>query len=121
MSDFNFSDLFKNLGGDFGKNLGGLQTMKEQMEQAKERLAKMNITGEAGAGMVRVTVNGEGQVQNVHIDPALLTPNDKAMVEELIISATNDASKRAREAVAHEMKSAVGGLPIPGLEKLFGM
>ena len=118
MSDFNFSDLLKNLGGDFGKNLGN---MKEQVEQVRDRLNKMNITGEAGAGMVRVTVNGEGQVQNVNTDQALLNPNDKAMVEELIISAVNDATKRAREAVAHEMKSVAGGLPIPGLEKLFGM
>ena len=118
MSDFNFADILKNLGGDFGKNLG---EMKQNVDQARERLSKMQITGEAGAGMVRVTVNGEGQVQNVDIDQALLSPNDKAMVEELIISAVNDATKRAREAVAHEMKSVAGGLPIPGLEKLFGM
>jgi hypothetical protein len=118
MSDINFSDILKNLGQDFGKNLGNI---KSQVEQVRERLSKMQITGEAGAGMVRVTVNGEGQVQNVDIDPALLTPADRAMVEELLISAINDATRRTREAVAHEMKSVAGGLPIPGLEKLFGL
>ncbi|MEQ9367200.1 MAG: YbaB/EbfC family nucleoid-associated protein [Leptospirales bacterium] len=118
MADFNFADILKNLGGDFGKQLGDI---KGQVDQVRERLSKMSITGEAGAGMVRVSVNGEGQVQSVDIDPALLTPNDKARVEELIISAVNDASRRAKETVAHEMKSVAGGLPIPGLEKLFGM
>ncbi len=114
MSDFNFSDLFKNL----GKNLGD---MKNQVEQMRERLSRMSITGEAGAGMVKVTVSGDGQVKNVDIDPALLVPDEKAMVEELIISALNEANRRAREAVSHEMKNVTGGFPIPGMEKMFGL
>jgi nucleoid-associated protein EbfC len=110
MSQFDFSDMFKNLGA-----------MRGQMEQIKARLARMQIIGEAGAGMVKATVNGEGEVQKVDIDPALLTPNDRVMLEELIVSAVNDASKKARDTVAHEMRSIAGGLPIPGLDKLFGM
>ena len=104
--------------GDLFKNFGEL---KGKMEEARKRMARMQITGEAGAGMVKVTVNGEGQLTDVKIDRAVIGPADNEMLEELILSATNDALKKAREAVAHEMRSMTGGLPIPGLEKLFGM
>ncbi len=93
--------------------------MKEQMEAIRLRVAKMSITGESGAGMVKITVNGEGTITNVKIDPTLLIPAEKDMLEELLISAGNEALRKAREAAAHELKSAAG-LNIPGLEKLFG-
>lgn len=108
MTDFNFSELFKNLGG-----------MKTQMEQIKQRVATIQVTGEAGAGFVRITMNGEGQVNNIKIDPTMLSPDSQDMLEELLISAFNDAQKKAREAMAHEMKGITGG--IPGLEKFFNM
>ena len=110
MSQFIFADIFKQVGA-----------VKEQMEAVKERLGRLRVTGEAGAGMVRVTVDGESQVHNIEIDPALLSPDEKDMLEELIISALNDATARAREAAAHEMRSIAGGMNIPGLEKMFGM
>lgn len=107
MSEFNIGDIFKNLGG-----------MKEQMDQLKERVSRLRITGEAGAGMVRATVNGEGSLLNVEIDSDLLKPEEKDMLVELIVSAVNDAGTKAKEAAAHEMKGMMGGLPIPGLETL---
>ena len=109
MSDFNFTDILKNLGG-----------LKGQMEQLRERLSKMSVTGEAGAGMVTATVNGEGRLKDIKIDPALLKAEEKDMLEELIISAVNEASKKAKEAVSHEMRSIAGGLPMAGMEKIFG-
>jgi DNA-binding YbaB/EbfC family protein len=104
-----FSEMFKNLGG-----------LKEQMEQIRGRVARLTVTGESGAGIVKVTCNGEGEVTDVKIDRNLLGPNDNEMLEELIISAVNDALKKTREAVAHEMKSVTGGLNIPGLDKILG-
>ena len=109
MSEFNFGDVFKNMGA-----------LRGQMEQMRERLGRLRITGEAGAGMVRVTVNGEGQVQNIEIDPGLLRAEEKDMLEELIISALNDASRRARESAAHELRN-MAGVNIPGMEQLFGL
>ena len=100
------------------KNFGN---MKSRMEEIRQRVAKMHISGEAGAGMVKVTVNGEGQVIDVKIDRQLFGPEDNEMLEELLISATNDALRKARETLAHEMKGLTGGLNIPGLDKLFGM
>ncbi|MBI3396067.1 MAG: YbaB/EbfC family nucleoid-associated protein [Spirochaetia bacterium] len=105
-----FSELFKNIGG-----------MKEQVEMMRQRVARLQVTGEAGAGMVKVTQSGEGHVTDIKIDPELLAKDQKDMLEELLISATNDAMKKTKEAVAHELKSVAGGLNIPGLEKLFGM
>ena len=104
--------------GDIFKNFGEL---RGKMEEVRKRMARMQISGESGAGMVKVTVNGEGQVTDVKLDRAVIGPSDNEMLEELILSATNDALKKAREAVAHEMRSLTGGLPIPGIEKLFGM
>lgn len=105
----NFAELFKNFSG-----------MQSQIEEVKKRLSRLRVTGEAGAGMVRVTANGEGDVTGINIEKDLLTPEGLDMVEELIISATNDAIKKAREAAAHEMKSALGSMNLPGLDKLFG-
>lgn len=105
----NFMDLFKNLGN-----------IKEQMEQIQQRMAKIQVTGEAGAGMVQVTMSGDGKVTNIHIDPGLVGPDGKDMLEELIISATNEALKKTKEAMAHEMKTLTGGMNIPGMEKFFG-
>lgn len=104
----NFTDLFKNLG-----------QMKARAEELQQKMARLHITGEAGAGLVRVTVTGEGTVVSVQIDPALLSPRDKEMLEELMVSAVNEAAKKAREAMAHEMKSLAGGMNIPGMDQMF--
>lgn len=104
-----FNEMFKNLGN-----------MKARVEEIRQRVARMHIVGEAGAGMVKVTVSGEGFVENVAIDRNMFRPEDNEMLEELIISATNDALQKSRETLAHEMNAITGGLNIPGLEKLFG-
>ncbi|MCE9600236.1 MAG: YbaB/EbfC family nucleoid-associated protein [Spirochaetia bacterium] len=107
MNGLNFSELFKNLG-----------SMKARADELQQKMARLQITGEAGAGMVKVTVSGDGNVKNVKIEPSLLSPNDRDMLEELLIAAINEAQNKAREAMAHEMKSLTGS--IPGLEKMFG-
>lgn len=106
---------------DLSEMLKNFGDVKAKMEEARKRMARMQITGEAGAGMVKVTVNGEGLVTNVKLDRSALGPEDNEILEELIISAVNDASKRAREAMAHEMRGLTGGLSVPGLEKFLGL
>jgi len=105
----NFKDMF-----------GGLSGMQGQMETIRKRVAAMQITGEAGAGMVKVTVSGEGKMLKVEIDDTLLKTDSKAMLTELIISASNSAQDKSRDAMQHEMKSLLGGMPIPGLDKILG-
>ena len=105
-----FNEVFKNLGG-----------VKEQMEDVQRRLAGMRISGEAGAGMVRITLGGDSSVKNVDIDETLFAEKDKGILEELIISAFNDAQKKVREALSHELKGAAGGAIIPGIERFFNL
>ncbi|MCB1175561.1 MAG: YbaB/EbfC family nucleoid-associated protein [Leptospiraceae bacterium] len=109
MNQFNFGEIFKQFGG-----------LKEQMEQARERVGRLRITGEAGAGMVKAEVNGEGRLLNLIIDDELLSVDQKDMLLELTISAVNDAAEKAKAAAAHEMKGMMGGMNIPGLDKLMG-
>ncbi len=110
---FNIKDMFGNLG-----NLAGMQA---QMAAIQKRVAAMKITGEAGAGMVKVTVNGENKVLKIEIDDSLLNKDSKSMLSELIISAANSAQEKSREAMQHEMKGLLGGLGnIPGLDKMLG-
>ena len=106
---------------DFNEIMKSFTMMKSRVDEIRQRVGRMHIVGEAGAGMVKVTVSGEGEVVDVKIDRALLGPDDNDMLEELMISAVNDALKRARETMAHEMKALTGGLNIPGLDKMFGM
>ncbi len=108
--NFDFNEIMKNMGG-----------VKEQMKNIQDRLENMEITGEAGAGMVRIIVNGNNNMKNIDIDPNLLTKDEKDTLEELIISAFIDAKKKVSESVAHEMKSATGGISIPGLERFLGL
>ncbi len=102
----NFSEMFKNLG-----------QMKAKAEELQAKMARLQVTGEAGAGMVRATVSGDGNLVKIQIEPNLLNPRDKDMLEELVISAVNEAIKKSREAAAHEMKSLTGGFP--GFDEMF--
>lgn len=103
--NFNFQDIIKNMGD-----------MKGRMEEMKARVARMHITGEAGAGMVRVTVNGEGLLLKIDIDPVVFQDKDSDLLCELMISATNEAQQKARDAMTHEMAKMTTG--IPGMEKI---
>ena len=105
-----FNDIIKNFGG-----------FKEKIEHLQERMKSMRISGEAGAGMVRVTLDGDGVVKRVEIDESLFADGAKDIIEELVVSAVNDAQKKVREAMAHEMKSVTGGFMPPGMERLFGL
>ena len=108
--NINIGEMFKNLGG-----------IKEQMENVQRRLGEMRVTGEAGAGMLRITLGGDSSVKNVDIDEALFAEKDKAMLEELIISAFTDAQKKAQESVSNELKNATGINMIPGMERFFNL
>ncbi|MFK7733351.1 MAG: YbaB/EbfC family nucleoid-associated protein [Pseudomonadales bacterium] len=88
------------------------QQMQEKMQQAQEEIAKLEVTGESGAGMVKVTMTGRHDVRRVHIDPALLT-EDKEVLEDLIAAAVNDAVRRVEEAQKQQMGDLTGGMSLP--------
>lgn len=95
------------------------QQMQAKMAEIQEQLANKSITGSAGGGMVNVTVNGRGDVLGVTIEDALLGSEEKEMLQDLIVAATNDGLRKAKELGKQEMQQLTGGLNIPGLSNLF--
>lgn len=89
--------------------------MQEKMARIQENLAKKTITGSAGGGMVLVTVNGQGDVLSINIEEAVVDPQEVAMLQDLIVAATNDAIRKAKELSKQELGQLTGGLNIPGL------
>lgn len=99
------------------KNLAGLmkqaQQMQSKMEEMQARLQAMELTGEAGAGMVRVTLDGKGDMRGLRIDPKIIDPQDPEVLQDLILAAHRDARTRLEAAMAEEMQKVTGGLGLP--------
>lgn len=99
------------------KDLGGLmqqaQQMQARVQELQAELERTEIVGSSGAGLVRVTVNGRNEARRVEIDPSLLKPEEKGVVEDLIVAAANDARGKVEALVQERMKSLTGGLPLP--------
>ena len=104
------------------KNLGGLMKqaaqMQTRMQEMQAKLESMEMDGEAGAGLVRVTLNGKGDLRKIHIDPKLLDPADSEMLEDLMVAAHRDAKTKIEAAMASEMQKITGGLQLPPGMKL---
>ncbi len=84
------------------------------MEQAKEKLADLEVEAESGGGRVKVKMNGRFEVRRLEIDPQAVDPADKGMLEDLVAAAVNAAVQKAREAGDAAMAQATGGLKVPG-------
>lgn len=102
----------------FGDMMKQAREMQERMQEAQEALGALEVTGESGAGMIRVTMTGRHDVRNVDIDPSLLS-EDREVLEDLIAAAVNDAVRRVEQANQEKMSELTAGLPIPPGMKLF--
>ncbi len=104
------------------QNIGALmrqaQQLQENMQKAQEELALLEVVGESGGGMVKVTMNGKHEVRRVQIDPAAAGAGDVEMLEDLVAAACNDAARKAAEATQQKMSGLMGGLPLPPGMKL---
>lgn len=89
------------------------QQMQEKMAQIQEEIAKIEVIGEAGAGLVRVTMNGSHNCRRVEIDPSLLKDDDKDMLEDLAAAAFNDATRRISEVQKKKMSAISSGMQLP--------
>ena len=105
----------KNPFGNMGNILKQAQAMQAQMAKVQEQAASKIVTGTAGGGSVTVTANGAMQLVSIVIDPEVVKGGDVEMVQDLIMAASNDALRKAREMMADEMKSVTGGMNVPGL------
>jgi DNA-binding YbaB/EbfC family protein len=112
--------MLKGLGqlGDMAKLMKQAQEMQTRMAEAQERLEALEVTGEAGAGLVRATATAKGQLKRLDIDPSLFVPEEREVVEDLIVAAVQDAQARAQATAQEEMGKLTEGLALPPGMKL---
>ncbi len=96
-----------------------VRDMQARMERMQEELAALEIEGQSGAGLVKVTLSGKAEMKRVHIDPSLLKPEEGEILEDLIVAAYQDAKSKAEAMMQSRMQEMTGGLPLPPGMKLF--
>ena len=97
---------------NMGDMMKKAQKMQEEMQKAQEEIAKAEVTGEAGAGLVKVTMNGRHDVRKVDIDSSLMT-EEKDILEDLLAAAVNDAVRRVEENQKEKMSGMMSGMGLP--------
>jgi DNA-binding YbaB/EbfC family protein len=103
--------------GGIGQLMKQAQQMQADMQKAQEEMANLTVTGESGAGLVRITMTCKHEVKELEIDDSLLQ-DDKEMLEDLIIAAFNDAQRRVEKTVQDKFSGMAGGLSLPPGMKL---
>lgn len=98
--------------GGMGNLMKQAQEMQEKMQRAQEEIAKAEVTGESGAGLVRICMNGRHDVKRVDIDSSLME-EDKEILEDLIAAAVNDAVRKIESTSQERMASLTGGMGMP--------
>lgn len=103
---------------DFSKLMGNLQDMQSKMKDAQSKLGEITAEGESGAGMVKALVNGNKQLIGLQIDDELVKPDDKAMMQDLIVAAVNQALVKVDDLAQQELKKSAGDVlgGIPGFD-----
>lgn len=98
---------------NLGKMMKKAKEMQDNMQGLQEELAKLEVTGESGGGMVKVTMSGSRQVKSIHIEDELWADQDKALIEDLVAAAINAASQVAEAKAKEEQQKLMAGLPLP--------
>lgn len=102
-------------GGNFTQLLEQAKKFQEQFGKLQTEAESRRIEGDAGGGMVRVTMSGALQILSLTIEPQIVNPNDIGMLQDLVSSALNDALRKTKEIYKDEMKKVAGSLPMSGL------
>jgi DNA-binding YbaB/EbfC family protein len=104
---------------DLMKMMKQAQEIQGRMQQMQEELAALEVSGQSGAGLVRITLNGKGEMRSVKIDSSLMKPDDVEIVEDLVLAAFQDAKGKVEGEMQKRMQEVAGGLPLPPGLKLF--
>jgi DNA-binding YbaB/EbfC family protein len=106
---------------DLSEIMRQAQQMQQRLQEAQDKMEQLTAEGSSGAGMVKLTLKGKGELLSLTIDPSILNPGDKEIIEDLIKAAHADARRRLDEAMADAMKQATGGLGgmLPGFKLPF--
>jgi nucleoid-associated protein EbfC len=106
--------------GGIGNLMKQAQQMQANMQKAQAEIAAMEVTGESGGGMVKVTINGRHEAKRVQLDPSVPL-DDREMIEDLVAAAFNDAAHRLEAMTQEKMSGLMGGMNLPpGLKLPFG-
>lgn len=109
MSQPNMADMF-----------GKISNMQAKMKEVQDRLGELTVEAEAGGGMVKVTANGNRKIVNIELDKDVIDPDDKEMMEDLVVAGVNKALEKAEEAAKEKMqevyKDILPGGGIPGMD-----
>ncbi len=98
--------------GNIGNLMKQAQQLQANMQRAQAEIANLEVTGESGGGMVKVTMTGKHEVKRVSLDPSLIG-DDKEMLEDLIAAAVNDAVQKVERVTQERMSSVMGGMQLP--------
>jgi DNA-binding YbaB/EbfC family protein len=93
--------------------------LQQKMQEMQAELDQVEVEGTAGGGLVTVRLSGKGEMKGASIDPSLLKPEEKEIVEDLLTAAHGDARRKAEAVMQEKMKNVAGGLPLPPGLKLF--
>jgi len=104
--------------GDMAKMMKAAQEMQGKLAELQEELARIIVVGEAGAGLVKARATAKGEVTGLDIDPSILVPSEKEVVEDLILAAIHDAQIKARARSEQEMSRLAEGMGMPPGMKL---
>ena len=112
--------MFKGLGGlaDMGKMMKAAQEMQTKMTELQEELNRITVVGESGAGLVKATSTAKGELVGLDIDPTIFNPDEKEVVEDLILAAIKDAQSKASDKSQEEMSKLTEGMGLPADMKL---
>lgn len=112
--------MLKGLGGlgDMAKMMKAAQEAQAKMGELQQDLARIVVVGEAGAGLVKARATAKGQITGLDIDPSILVPSEKEVVEDLILAALNDAQAKAAARTEQEMGKLTQSLGLPADFKL---
>jgi len=102
--------------GNIAQMMQQAQRMQDNLKRVQDELAVLEVTGQAGGGMVSITLTGKMETRRVHIDPSVL--GDAEMLEDLVTAALNDAVAKANEESSRRMSAATAGMPLPPGMKL---
>ena len=112
--------MFKGLGqmGDMAKMMQSAQEMQQKMAALQEEMHTITVEGESGAGLVKATCTAKGELKSLDIDPSIFNPDDKEVVEDLILAAVKDAQSRASDRAQEEMGKITESMGLPKDMKL---
>lgn len=99
--------------------MGKIKEMQTRMAEVQEELSALEIEGQSGGGLVKVTLSGKGDMRKVAIDPSLMKPDEAEILEDLIVAASQDAKGKVEAVAQEKLSSVTGGLPLPPGMKLF--